>query len=289
MPRAALPPAASRRQRAVLARRCAVRVDRDRHDRAALLHAADPPRPARARTSPARMHELRILEQRHVAAVASRRGRQRRCGPVPADGRADHGAPPACAAARPAGRRSGPAHLRGRRASVPPARRRHLAGRDPRRAHARGGLQLRRPGRRARHHPLPRRPGMTRRLIALALVLLAGAGCAGSHSGAEPTPTQRLHAAVTAAQKVYDPDSAGGTGYGTTAVLVHRMGAGTYGTPQPWPDDQAFRPGVVYVSTLNSGREAALSTVDPPRGLLFATAGPPYKKASFQLDKPGFL
>ena len=130
---------------------------------------------------------------------------------------------------------------------------------------------------------------MTRRLIALALVLLAGAGCAGSHSGAEPTPTQRLHAAVTAAQKVYDPDSAGGTGYGTTAVLVHRMGAGTYGTPQPWPDDQAFRPGVVYVSTLNGGREAALSTVDPPRGLLFATAGPPYKKASFQLDKPGFL
>jgi len=130
---------------------------------------------------------------------------------------------------------------------------------------------------------------MTRRLIALALILLAGAGCAGGHSRADLTPAQRLHAAVTAAQKVYDPDSAGGTGYGTTAVLVDRMGAGTYGTPQPWPDDQAFRPGVVYVSTLNSGREAALSTVDPSRGMLFATAGPPHTKTSFQLDKPSFL
>ena len=127
---------------------------------------------------------------------------------------------------------------------------------------------------------------MNRRLIALVMILLVGSGCAGSHHAADLTPPQRLHAAVTAAQAVYDPDSAGGTGYGTTGVLVHRMGAGAYGTPQPWPDDQAFRPGVVYVGTLNGGRMASLWTVEPSGRMLYATVGSPAKKASFLAEKP---
>lgn len=130
---------------------------------------------------------------------------------------------------------------------------------------------------------------MTRRLIALALVLLAGAGCAGSHSGADVTPAQRLHAAITAAHAAYDPDSAGGTGYGTTAVLVHRMGAGTYGTPQAWPDDLAFRPGIVYVATLNGGRLASFVTAERSGHLLYVTTGAPNRKANSRLEKPTVL
>lgn len=128
-----------------------------------------------------------------------------------------------------------------------------------------------------------------RRLIALVLILLPVAGCAGSHSAPDLTPSQRLHAAVTAAQKVYDPDSAGGTGYATGAVLVHRMGTGAYGTPQPWPDDLAFRPDVVYVATLNGGRLASFVTADGSRHLLYAMTGPPDDKKNPRLEKPGVL
>jgi len=130
---------------------------------------------------------------------------------------------------------------------------------------------------------------MTRRLIALALILLPGAACAGGHSTADLTPAQRLHAAVAAAQKVYDPDSAGGTGYATGAVLAHRMGTGTYGTPQPWPDDLAFRPGVVYVATLNGGRLASFVTAAGSRHLLSAMTGPPDDKKNPRLEKPDVL
>lgn len=63
---------------------------------------------------------------------------------------------------------------------------------------------------------------MTRRLP-LVLMLVLTTARSGGGSAQLRTPTQRLHAAVHAAQAVYDPDSAGGTGYGTTAGLVHRI------------------------------------------------------------------
>ena len=130
---------------------------------------------------------------------------------------------------------------------------------------------------------------MTRRLVVLACTLLLGAGCAGSHHAPDLTPAQRLHAAVTAAQKVYDADSAGGTGYATDAVLVHRMGSGAYGTPEAWPDDLAFRPGIVYVATLNGGRLASFVTAEGSRHLLYATTGPPDDNKNSRLEKPDVL
>lgn len=126
---------------------------------------------------------------------------------------------------------------------------------------------------------------MTRRLP-LVLVLLLATACAGGGPAQLPTPTQRLHAAVRAAQAVYDPDSAGGTGYGTTAELVHRMGSGPYGTPRPWPDDLGFRPGVVYVGVLNGGRLASLWMIEPSGRALIAIAGAPHRRVAYQLRPP---
>lgn len=99
-----------------------------------------------------------------------------------------------------------------------------------------------------------------RRAFLLALLLATVAGC-GSGS---LTPAERLHTAVKAAQATFDPDSLGGTGYGTTARLVRRMGSGAYGTPLPFPDDFAFRPGVVYAGIFGTNsREAIVWVVDP--------------------------
>ena len=98
-----------------------------------------------------------------------------------------------------------------------------------------------------------------RRAFLLVLLIAAAPGC-GSGS---LTPTERLHAAVSAAQATFDPDSAGGTGYGTTARLVRAMGSGAYGTPLPFPEDFAFRPGVIYAGILGTdNREAILWEVD---------------------------
>lgn len=122
---------------------------------------------------------------------------------------------------------------------------------------------------------------MTRRLP-LVLMLVLATACSGGGSAQLRTPTQRLHAAVRAAQAVYDPDSAGGTGYGTTAGLVRRIGPGPYGTPRPWPDDLGFRPGVVYVGTLNGGRLANLWVFEPSGRALIAIAGAPHRRVSYR-------
>lgn len=121
---------------------------------------------------------------------------------------------------------------------------------------------------------------MTRR-IALLLTLVLVPACGGG-SALLRTPAERLHAAVKAAQAVYDPDSAGGTGYGTTATLLHRMGSGPYGTPRAWPDDLAFRPGVVYVGLLNGGRQASFWIVGQAGRAQLAVAGPPHDRVSYQ-------
>ena len=127
---------------------------------------------------------------------------------------------------------------------------------------------------------------MTRRLTLLPLLLLTTA-CAGHHHSALlQNPAERLHAAARAAQAAYDPDSAGGTGYGTTAQLPRRMGSGTYGTPQPWPDDLAFRPGVVYVSVDNDGRLATLWIVQRSGRALFADVGAPHHRIAYQTRPP---
>jgi hypothetical protein len=107
-------------------------------------------------------------------------------------------------------------------------------------------------------------------LLTLALAVACGCG-AGS-----PTPAQQLRAAVKAAQAAFDPDSAGGTGYGTTARLVRRMGPGAYGKPLPFPDDFAFRPGVVYAGILGlDNRAAVIWVVDPSgRALTAVLKGP---------------
>lgn len=97
--------------------------------------------------------------------------------------------------------------------------------------------------------------------IAFLLALLLATGCNGART---LTPTERLHAAVHAAQATFDPDSAGGTGYGTTARLLRRMGSGAYGTPQPFPDDFAFRPDTVY---------AAILGIDPTEVIIWAVDG----------------
>jgi hypothetical protein len=113
-----------------------------------------------------------------------------------------------------------------------------------------------------------------RRALLLALLLATAAGC-GSGS---LTPAQRLHAAVKAAQATFDPDSAGGTGYGTTARLVRRMGSGPYGTPLPFPDDFAFRPGVVYAGILGTDtRQAILWEVDASGRAFVALLRGPHK------------
>lgn len=126
---------------------------------------------------------------------------------------------------------------------------------------------------------------MTRRHIALFLLLLTAGACAGGHrSGPSLAPSQRLHAAVRAAQAVYDPDSAGGTGYGSTAALVRRMGPEAWGTPQPWPDDNAFRPGVVYVATLSAGRSASLWTFEPSGKGLYTVLDGPAKRVTYRTD-----
>jgi hypothetical protein len=122
---------------------------------------------------------------------------------------------------------------------------------------------------------------VTRRLALLFALLLAPA-CAGGRPALLPTPAERLHAAVTAARAVYDPDSAGGTGYGTTAELLHRMGRGTYGTPRAWPDDGAFRPGVVYVGVQNGGRLATFWIVAPSGRALLADAGAPHTRVGYR-------
>jgi hypothetical protein len=124
---------------------------------------------------------------------------------------------------------------------------------------------------------------MTRRLTPLLLLLLTTA-CAGSpHPELLGTPGERLHAAARAAQAAYDPDSAGGTGYGTTAQLLRRMGSGRYGTPRPWPDDLAFRPGVVYVAVQNGGRLATLWIVQPSGRALLADVGAPRRRVAYQI------
>jgi hypothetical protein len=116
---------------------------------------------------------------------------------------------------------------------------------------------------------------MTRRLTFLMSLLLAAACSCGSTS---LTPAQQLHAAVTAAQETFDPDSAGGTGYGSTARLVRRMGAGSYGTPRPFPDDFAFRPGVVYAGIFGTNtREAIIWIVDPSGRVLGALLEGPHR------------
>jgi hypothetical protein len=115
------------------------------------------------------------------------------------------------------------------------------------------------------------RPG--RRAFLLALLLAAAGGC-GSGS---LTPAERLHAGVKAAQATFDPDSAGGTGYGTTARLVRRMGSGAYGTPLPFPDDFAFRPGVVYAGIFGTTREAIVWVVDPSGRAVDAYLNGPHK------------
>jgi hypothetical protein len=120
---------------------------------------------------------------------------------------------------------------------------------------------------------------MIRRLT-LVLILLLTTGCGGG--GSVLTPRQQLHAAVRAAQAVYDPDSGGGTGYGTTAQLLRRMGSGSYGRPRAWPDDLAFRPGVIYVSTLNAGRLASFWVVVPSGRSFIAIAGAPHHRVSFE-------
>ncbi len=99
----------------------------------------------------------------------------------------------------------------------------------------------------------------------LALLLATAGGC-GSGS---LTPPERLHAGVTAAQATFDPDSAGGTGYGTTARLVRRMGSGAYGTPLPFPDDFAFRPGIVYAGIFGTDNRDAIVWVVDPSGRAF--------------------
>jgi hypothetical protein len=114
---------------------------------------------------------------------------------------------------------------------------------------------------------------MTRRLTLLMSLLLAAACSCGSTS---LTPAQQLHAAVTTAQETFDPDSAGGTGYGTTARLVRRMGAGAFGTPRPFPDDFAFRPGVVYAG-ITDPRHAIIWVVDPSGRALDAYLNGPHK------------
>jgi len=109
----------------------------------------------------------------------------------------------------------------------------------------------------------------------------------GSHGTALlATPSQRLHAAAKAAQAVFDPDSAGGTGYGTDASLVRKMGTGGFGTPQAWPDDLAFRPGVVYVGVVNGGRLASLWIFEPSRRALIATVGAPHHRVSYENRPP---
>jgi hypothetical protein len=112
-----------------------------------------------------------------------------------------------------------------------------------------------------------------RRIIPLFAVLLATACSSGS---ASPTPAQQLRAAVRAAQATFDPDSAGGTGYGTTARLVRRMRSGSYGKALPFPDDFAFRPGVVYAGILGlDNRAAVIWVVDPSgRALTAVLKGP---------------
>jgi hypothetical protein len=123
---------------------------------------------------------------------------------------------------------------------------------------------------------------MIRRLVVLLLTIPLLAAACGGGSPAMLTPVQRLHAAVRAAVAVYDPDSAGGTGYGTTGDLLRRMGPGAYGTPQAWPDDLAFRPGIVYVATDNGGRLASLWTITPSGGALLADVGPPHHRVGYQ-------
>jgi hypothetical protein len=127
---------------------------------------------------------------------------------------------------------------------------------------------------------------MTYRFALLPLVLLTTACAGGHHAALLHTPAERLRAAARAAQAVYDPDSAGGTGYGTTAQLPRRMGSGTYGTPQPWPDDLAFRPGVVYVAVDNGGRLAILWIVEPSGRALFADVGAPHHRVAYQTRPP---
>jgi hypothetical protein len=130
---------------------------------------------------------------------------------------------------------------------------------------------------------------MTRRFALLPVLLLTTA-CAGGHGPALlQTPGERLHAAARAAQAVYDPDSAGGTGYGTTAQLLRRMGPGSYGTPQPWPDDLAFRPGVVYVAVDNEGRLASLWIVERSGRALLADAGAPHHRIAYQTRPPAVV
>ena len=124
---------------------------------------------------------------------------------------------------------------------------------------------------------------MTRRLPLLFVLMLATA-CGGG--GAALTPRHQLIAAVRAAQAVYDPDAAGGTGYGTTAQLLRRMGSGPYGTPKAWPDDLAFRPGVVYVSVENSGRLASLWIVEPSGRALLVDVGAPHHRIAYQARPP---
>jgi hypothetical protein len=125
-----------------------------------------------------------------------------------------------------------------------------------------------------------------RRLVAFALTLLVAAGCGGGGHATDLTPIQRLHAAVKAAHAVWDPDSAGGTGYGTTAGLVRRMGSGTYGSPEAWPDDLAFRTGIVYVGTVNGGRLASLWTFENSGRALVTTVGAPHEKVKYAWQSP---
>jgi hypothetical protein len=116
---------------------------------------------------------------------------------------------------------------------------------------------------------------MTRVPAFLLALMLAAACSGGSHS---LTPVQRLHAAVKAAQATFDPDSAGGTGYGTTPRLVRRMGPGAYGTPRPFPDDFAFRPGVVYAGIAGTDpKQAILWVVDPSGRAVDAYLDGPHK------------
>jgi len=122
------------------------------------------------------------------------------------------------------------------------------------------------------------------RLAFLLALLLATVGGCGSGS---LTPAQRLHAAVEAAQATFDPDSAGGTGYGTTARLVRRMGSGAYGTPRPFPDDFAFRPGVVYAGIFGTDtRQAILWEVDASGRAFVALLRGPHK-AHFETRSRG--